>query len=513
VKRRNVLLDIDAAEQVILGGIDYELRAPFCFWCYAGHAERLAERLSAKGRTIDSQHAGWNWLSAIASDFQTALSSNESLSAGHPVGETHGCWSLEKIAQRLGADTVVVTQRPIQWLHTAVSLEQLAPFAPAEEIELLDLTMQQDQLRAEIERRIDATLQHGRYIMGPEITELETALADRLATPHCITVASGTDAILIALMALGIGPGDEVITTPYTWIATAETIALLQARPVFVDIDPQTFNLDPAKLERAITAKTRAIMPVSLYGQCAELNEINRIAAAHGLPVIEDAAQSFGATHHGQPSCTLTTIGITSFFPTKPLGCYGDGGAIFTRDDEMADRMRRIRLHGASRKHHHTDVGINGRLDTLQAAILLAKLPRFTLECEQRRQVAAKYAELLTPISREHAPSGLELPFISEHNESVFAQYTILSDQRDKLHDHLHEQRIQSCAYYQIPLYRQPVFSDLGYQPEQFEQTEWVAARCLSLPMSPWLTIPDQQRIAECIHHFFQTANRLTQHG
>ena len=259
-------------------------------------------------------------------------------------------------------------------------------------MEFIDLKTQYQQLKGVIDERIARVLEHGRYIMGPEVAELEQRLAEYVGVEHCIGVANGSDALMIAMMALDIGRDDEVITSPFTFIATAEMIALLGAKPVFVDIDPRTYNLDPAKIEAAITPRTRAIMPVSLYGQCAAMDEINAIAKAHKLAVIEDAAQSFGATYKGRRSCGLSLIGSTSFFPSKPLGAYGDGGALFTTDAALAKRMREIRVHGQDRRYHHPLLGVNGRLDTLQAAILLAKFDSFPAEVAARERLGATYS-------------------------------------------------------------------------------------------------------------------------
>ncbi len=348
-------------------------------------------------------------------------------------------------------------------------------------MEFIDLKSQQKRIREKIDRRIAAVLDHGNYILGPEIAELEKRLADYVGVKHCIGAASGTDTLLIAMMALGIGAGDEVITVPYTWISTAEMIALLGAKPVFVDIDSKTWNLDPSKLEAAITPKTKAIMPVGIYGQVADMTAINAIAARHGLPVIEDAAQSFGATHHGRRSCALSEIGSTSFFPSKPLGGYGDGGALFTDNDDLAQTMRQIRVHGQARKHHHPILGINGRLDTLQAAILLEKLDIFDDEIERRQKVAAAYSSRLLGL-------GVTLPHISPENTSVYAQYTILSPQRDRISSELTAMGVPSVSYYAVPLHLQPVFSGLGHKQGDFPVAEEVASQGLSLPMNPYLT-------------------------
>jgi UDP-2-acetamido-2-deoxy-ribo-hexuluronate aminotransferase len=310
---------------------------------------------------------------------------------------------------------------------------------------------------------------------------LEERLADYVGVKHCIGAASGTDTLLIALMALGIGPGDEVITVPYTWISTAEMIALIGAKPVFVDIDEKTWNMDPSLVEAAITDRTKAIMPVGIYGQTADMTTINAIAAKHDLPVIEDAAQSFGATHHGKKSCALSQIGSTSFFPSKPLGGYGDGGALFTDDDSLAEKLRHIRVHGQAQKHHHPILGINGRLDTIQAAVVLVKLDLFDDEVAKRQEVAATYNARLQD-------KDLVLPPVAEKNTSVYAQYTILSEDRDALNKSLKDKGIPSVSYYAVPLHLQPVFHDLGHEKGDFPITERIASQGLSLPMNPYLT-------------------------
>jgi len=357
-------------------------------------------------------------------------------------------------------------------------------------MQFIDLNAQQRRIRNNIENRVKQVLDHGQYILGPEIQELEEALAAFVESPHCISCSSGTDALLISLVALGIGPGDEVITVPYTWISTAEVIAMLHASPVFVDIQPDTFNMDPDRIEAAITPRTKVIMPVSIYGQCADMTRINAIAAKYAIPVIEDAAQSFGAKHHGKRSCALSHIGCTSFFPSKPLGCYGDGGAIFTDDEALAEKMRQIRVHGQKVKHQHPLIGMNGRLDTLQAAILLEKLEIFPEECTLRWEVGQRYNRLLSDIP------GITTPFIAPGNDSVYAQYTLLTENREQVSSALRAEGIPSVAYYAVPLHLQGAFSDLGYKPGDFPIAEKVASRCLSLPMHPYLTAEDQGRIA-----------------
>ena len=366
-------------------------------------------------------------------------------------------------------------------------------------MEFIDLASQQKRIRSDIEAAIASVLDHGQYIMGPEVKELEDKLSLYVGVKHCISCASGTDALLMALMALEIGPGDEVITVPYTWISTAEVVSLLRAKPVFVDIHPDTYNMDPDLLEAAITTRTSAIIPVGIYGQCADLTRINAIADRHNIPVIEDAAQCFGATHQGRKACGLSTIGCTSFFPSKPLGCYGDGGAIFTNNDALAEKIRQIRVHGQKVKHQHPLIGINGRLDTLQAAILLNKLTIFSEECALRRVAGGYYDTFLSDIP------GMKIPVISEDNESVYAQYTILAAERDRLTRHLAANDIPSVAYYAVPLHLQGAFIELGYQEGDFPVAEHIASHCLSLPMSPYVSHMDQQRVADAIEAFYSS--------
>jgi UDP-2-acetamido-2-deoxy-ribo-hexuluronate aminotransferase len=362
-------------------------------------------------------------------------------------------------------------------------------------MEFIDLKTQYQRLKAEIDAGIQRVLDHGQYILGPEVAELEEKLAAYTGSKYCISVANGTDALQIAQMALGIGPGDEVITPGFTYIATAETVALLGAKPVYVDIDPCTYNLDPALLEAAITPRTKAIVPVSLYGQCADFDAINAIATKHGIPVIEDAAQSFGASYKGRKSCNLTTIACASFFPSKPLGCYGDGGAIFTNDDELAKVMRQIARHGQDRRYHHVRVGVNSRLDTLQAAILLPKLAIFEEEVNLRQQVADRYATVFTGAVKQ-IMTPIVLPYIEPHNTSVYAQYTIRVQNRDAVQEKLKQAGIPTAVHYPIPLNKQPAVADSTVNlPEGDEASEQV----ISLPMGPHLTEPDQQRIGRCL--------------
>jgi len=359
-------------------------------------------------------------------------------------------------------------------------------------IPFVDLNKQYRALEAQIQDRMSRVLEHGQYIMGPEVREMEEHLAEYVGAKHCVSVASGTEALLISLMALDIGPGDEVITTPFTFVATVEVIALLGITPVFVDIEPDTCNIDASKIEAKITSRTRAIMPVSLYGQCADMDEINAIAARHGnIPVIEDAAQSFGATYKGKSSCNLSTIGCTSFFPSKPLGCYGDGGAMFTNDDALAQAAREIRVHGQSKRYVHTRIGVGGRMDTLQCAVVLAKLERFSWEVEQRQSIGARYTELLSE-------RGITTIAQRADRTSVYAQYTIMIDDRDSCQQQLRESGIPTAVHYPVPLNEQPVYKDLCC-PGCTPQATAVSRQVMSLPMSADLDAEDQQHIVNAL--------------
>ncbi|HJW06133.1 MAG TPA: DegT/DnrJ/EryC1/StrS aminotransferase family protein [Rhodanobacter sp.] len=350
-------------------------------------------------------------------------------------------------------------------------------------IDFIDLRTQQARIKDRLDAGIARVLAHGRYILGPEVGELEERLAAYAGVAHCISVGNGTDALQIAQMALGVGPGDEVITPGFTYVATAETVALLGARPVYVDIDPRTFNLDPALLEAAITPRTRAIIPVSLYGQCADFDAIHAVAAKHGIAVIEDAAQSFGASYKNRKSGSLGTLACTSFFPTKPLGCYGDGGAILTDDAELARLARQIARHGQDRRYHHVRVGVNSRLDTLQAAILLPKLDILDDEIALRGQVAQTYGRLL-------AESELAIaPFVEAHNRSAWAQYTVRVPRRDSVQARLQEAGIPTAVHYPLALNRQPAVAD---RTARLPVGDAAAKQVISLPMSPYLGT-DQQ--------------------
>ncbi|MBI1944979.1 MAG: DegT/DnrJ/EryC1/StrS family aminotransferase [Deltaproteobacteria bacterium] len=360
-------------------------------------------------------------------------------------------------------------------------------------LEFIDLKAQYAALHDAIHQRIERVLAHGKFILGPEVQELEGKLAAFTGAKHCITVASGTEALLIALMALDLKPGDEVITTPFTFAATAEVIVLLGGTPVFVDIEPDTCNLDASRIEQKITARTRAILPVSLYGQCADMAAINAVAARHGgIAVIEDAAQSFGATLQGKRSCNLSTLACTSFFPSKPLGCYGDGGAIFTSDDRLAQACREIRVHGQSGRYHHTRVGVGGRMDTLQCAVVLAKLERFPWELERRHQLGRRYAEQLA------ATPGLTLLAVRPDRDCVWAQYTIQVDARAAFVEALASRGVPTAVHYPKPLHLQPAYAAWD-RPDAHPHSLRAAERVVSLPMSADLSDAQQARVVDAV--------------
>ncbi|MFM1941576.1 MAG: UDP-2-acetamido-2-deoxy-3-oxo-D-glucuronate aminotransferase [Verrucomicrobiota bacterium] len=358
-------------------------------------------------------------------------------------------------------------------------------------MEFIDLQEQYRRYQAEIDGRMQRVLQHGRFIMGPEVLELEETLARYVGVKHCLSVGSGTVSLEMALRALGVGPGDEVITPPFTFIATAEVALLVGAKPVFVDIEPEFYNLDPAKLEAAITPRTKAIIPVDLFGQLADYGMIHEIACGHNLPVIEDAAQSFGAEQGGRKSCSFGLIASTSFFPAKPLGCYGEGGALFTNDDALADKMRAIRNHGGVVRDQHETVGLNGRFDSLQAAVLLAKLPHFDWELEQRARIGARYSEALRDVCGT--------PAIRPGNTHVYAQYTLRMPDRDAVMAALREQGIPSAVYYSRCLHLQGMFAELGYKAGDFPVAEQASREVLSLPMHPFLTEEEQDRVVRAV--------------
>ncbi len=358
-------------------------------------------------------------------------------------------------------------------------------------IPFIDLKAQYRDLEIEINQRIRTVLEHGQYIMGPEVRELEEKLEEYTGAKHCITVASGTEALLIGLMALDIKPGDEVITTPFSFIATAEVIVRLGAIPIFVDIEADTCNINASQIEEKISDKTKAIMPVSLYGQPADMDEINAIAEKYNISVIEDAAQSFGATYKNKKSCNLSTIGCTSFFPSKPLGCYGDGGAIFTSDDELAQACREIRVHGQSKRYHHSRIGVGGRMDTIQCAILLAKLGRFDWEVEQRKRIGERYSELMDKEGISHVRQRTD-------RTTVYAQYTIFVAERDELQNKLKLAGVPTAVHYPVPLNKQPAFSELVVG-ETTPIANQVSKKVISLPMGADLLHTTQNSITKLL--------------
>lgn len=360
-------------------------------------------------------------------------------------------------------------------------------------MDFVNLKAQQEAIKSEIDRRISDVLSHGKYIMGPEVFELEDVLKNYTNSKHCVTVSSGTDALTISLMALGIGKGDEVITTPFSFISTSEAILNVGAKPVFVDIDIETCNIDSSKIDSKITKNTKAILPVSLYGQPSDMDEINKIARKHKIFVIEDAAQSFGAEYKGRKSCNLSDIGCTSFFPSKPLGCYGDGGAIFTNDDEIAKSCREIRVHGQSKRYVHNRIGLCGRMDSLQCAIVLAKFDKFAWEVTQRISIGEKYNSAL---DSNNIPRTQQ----REYATSVFGQYTIFSSERSDLQKFLSGFDIPTVIHYPIPINEQ-----MAYRDESSSNT--LAAKkasklVLSLPMSAFLKKIEQDYIIEKVMEF-----------
>jgi len=369
-------------------------------------------------------------------------------------------------------------------------------------LDFIDLKAQQLRISASLTERLQRVLAHGQYIMGPEVKELEAQLAAYVGVKHAIACSSGTDALLMPLMAHGVGPGDAIFTTPFTFIATAEVIQLLGATPVFVDIHAQTFNLDPQALAEALAhlgrnsrtahLKSKGIIPVDLFGQPADYERINALAREHGLFVLEDAAQSFGATYKGRRAGSLAEMAATSFFPAKPLGCYGDGGAVFTDSDELAEVLRSIRVHGQGiDKYNNIRIGINGRLDTMQAAVLLAKLEIFPEEVEARQEVARRYTKALGGL--------VETPYVAPECVSVWAQYSVRSDRRAALQEKLKNAGIPTAIYYPLPLHLQGAFAHLGHKPGDFPISEGIAGRIFSLPMHPYLQVAVQDHIVEVL--------------
>jgi UDP-2-acetamido-2-deoxy-ribo-hexuluronate aminotransferase len=368
--------------------------------------------------------------------------------------------------------------------------------APMKTIPFVDLKTPYLALKSEIDRRIHGVLDHGQFILGPEVEECEKLLAEFTGAKHAITVSSGTDALMMALMVLNFKPGDEIITTPFTFVATAEIPALMGIKPVFVDIEPDTFNLDVRKIEAAITPKTKGIMPVSLFGQPADMAEISDIARRHNLYVIEDAAQSFGATYKGKHSCNLSDIGCTSFFPAKVLGCFGDGGAVFTNNDDWAKRLKEIRAHGQERRYYHTQIGINGRLDTIQCAVLIPKLGRFPWEVEQRQALAKKYHQAFASLE-----GRLSLNRVRDDRTSVWAQYTVSLPNRDRFGDHLKAKGVPTSVHYPLPVHQQPAYKK--FANGSLPISEKAAQEVISLPLFPDMTAQQQSQAIDGVLSYF----------
>lgn len=365
-------------------------------------------------------------------------------------------------------------------------------------IPFIDLKAQYQALREPIQKQIQTVLEHGQFVMGPEMEELERRLAKFTGVKHAITCASGTDAAVMAMMALGIGPGDEVICPAFSFIATAETVVLVGATPVYVDVDPRTYNLDVKALEKALSPKTKAIQPVSLYGQPAEMDEINAFASKHGLHVIEDAAQSFGAMYKGKRSCALSEVGVTSFFPAKPLGCYGDGGAAFTDDDALATAMKEVRVHGQSGRYYHTRVGINGRLDTLQCAILIPKLERFGWELEQRQYRAKRFNDAFATLTQH----DVVLPELAPERTSSWAQYTLQVPKREAFQKALQEKGVPTAVHYPRTMPDQPAYTESG-RILNIEISRRLANSVVSLPLYPDMTDEIQDYVIDTVLNYF----------
>ena len=463
-------------------------------WLYAGEFTDICRLLSSKSvstnnyrqQSLDTALKEFNhfardccWLAALSVDV-------EDIDDPDPMAV-----ALIKAAERISTDTLVVSTKESRIERGFPFVDELSALASISQSEVLfvDLKAQQDRIRPELEAGLHRVLHHGIYINGPEIIQLEHRLADFAGVQHCICVSSGTDALLIAMMALGIKPGDEIITTPFTFFATSEMIAMLGAVPVYVDIDPHTFNIDASKIEAAFTDKTRAILPVSLYGQCSDMDAINSIAARYDVSVIEDAAQSFGATYKQQPSCSLSDIACTSFFPAKPLGAYGDAGACFTQDAALAQLMRQIRDHGQERRYHSVRLGVNGRMDTMQAVVLLAKMEIFHDELERRQKVAANYHTKLRALENEGL---LVLPRVESYSTSSWAQYTLRVANRDDVQAAMKTRGIPTAIHYPVALFEQPAYlSNNNNCPE----TVRAAQEVMSLPIHPYLSLEEQKEI------------------
>jgi len=440
-------------------------------------------RVEAANKQFNLFARGCCWLAALSADV-------ENIDDPDPMAV-----ALVKATSRMSTDTLIVTKEKSRIERGFPFVDEQSALASINQSELVfvDLRTQQDLIRPQLEDGLHRVLHHGIYINGPEINQLESRLADYVGTEHCICVSSGTDALLIAMMALGIEPGDEVITTPFTFFSTSEMIAMLGAVPVYVDIDPNTFNLDANKVEAAFTGKTKAILPVSLYGQCADMDAIKVIATRHDVSVIEDAAQSFGATYKEQPSCSLSDIACTSFFPAKPLGAYGDAGACFTQDANLAQIMRQVRDHGQERRYHSVRLGLNGRMDTMQAVVLSAKMNVFDNELQKRQEVAAGYNTKLAALEDEGV---LVLPREESYNTSSWAQYTLRVSNRNELQTAMKTRGIPTAIHYPLPLFAQPALPNHNNNcPECMRAAQEV----ISLPIHPYLGPKDQKRVVAAL--------------
>ncbi|MDG2077770.1 MAG: DegT/DnrJ/EryC1/StrS family aminotransferase [Arenicellales bacterium] len=500
---RNWLLDgslivtscMDTGAKPVPVWLEVALSQGHRFWVYVGQLQSmrtdLIRKLTESGADqpeatamsrLASSLSRCQWLAALAED-------GDVLAEADLIGA-----QLRKAAARLGGNSCILTDDPQRIAQgkpfcTVARLQELS--ASSGGIAFIDLASQQDRIRPALESALHRVLHHGRYIQGPEIDALEKRLADYVGVEHCVGVSSGTDALLIALMALGIGPDDEIITTAFSFAATAEAVLLLGARPVYVDIDPVTFNIDVSLIEEKINARTRAILPVGLYGQCPDFPAMRLVARQHGLALIEDAAQSFGATQDGMRSGNLGTIGATSFFPAKPLGAYGDAGACFTNDADLMTRLRELRDHGQSRRYHHVRLGINARMASIQAAVLLQKLEIFDDELVMRQRAAKCYQTLLEGSAD---PVGMTLPVVAPGNTSSWAQYTVQVGCRDQVQAALLQRGVPTAVHYPSPIPMQPAMLDSS---GQYPVSARSAQSVLSLPMHPYLNSTTQQRIAE----------------
>ncbi len=465
-------------------------------WLYVGQLSQILDLLtkaaSAEGNSdpqcvarvkLANFCGDCQWLSALGGDAELICDTDPMAAA------------LVEAAKRLGDGTRILTSidSRLQCGTPFIDARSADITTLTSKVDFIDLKTQQDNIRSKVEANLHRVLHHGRYVMGAEIPQLEQRLAQSVGIDHCICVSSGTDALLIALIAMGVESGDEVITSPFSFFASVEVIALLGAKPIYVDIDPSTFNINVDKIEAAVTNRTRAILPVSLYGQCSDMDTINAIASRHNLTVIEDAAQSFGATYKGRRSGGLSDVACTSFFPAKPLGAYGDGGACFTSDASLATVLRQVRDHGQDRRYHHARLGVNGRLDTLQAAVLLAKLDIFEVELNNRQAVADRYTEQL---SNFHRDGLLILPHVHPDNTSSWAQYTVRVGERDAIQTAMSEQGIPTAVHYPVPLYDQPGLLQIGVECPESNRA---ANEVISLPMHPYLKPETQDRIISAL--------------